>query len=320
MTKYWPNRQSINLNLAVANLFIQTYQRFSYVLSNKTQINLPIDILNIYIKQQLFIDILTELEILVIDIVELNLKVSDIKNLNHKILYNIVYKAMNNFITHLKYPYDRHIINSYSSYNKLHFHEHSILIENLLIYLIFGANAIDKKTFQFYKLKTPFNHVRLLLENAIIQIGNLVTFNLLENFQSIQATSEFLIINNICTYNHASIRELSRFRNNLVSYSWINQYIYYPQNIYCCRHKIWLLSSKGIFYKYIYINRSSEYLRLSKRQLSTILYLELQDFIIPKINTLIVILGRFIMYISVQIVGKGFQLCFKNIIHKINHN
>lgn len=320
MTKYWPNRQSINLNLAVANLFIQTYQRFSYKLSNKTQINLPIDILNVYIKQQLFIDILTELEILVIDIIELNLKINDIKKLNHKILYNIVHKAINNFMQQLEYNHSFHFINSHCSYNKLQFNEHSILIENLLIYLIFGANSIDKRTFQFYKLKTPLNHVRLLLENTIIQIGNLVAFNLLENFQSIQATSEFLIINNISTYNNASIRELSRFRNNLVSYSWINQYIYYPQNVYCCRYKVWLLSSKGIFYKYIYINRSSEYLRLSKRQLSTILYLELQDFIIPKINTLIIILGRFIMYISVQIIGKGFRLCFKNIIHKINHN
>nr|YP_010471002.1 hypothetical protein N4M48_pgp190 [Synarthrophyton patena]UVF62831.1 hypothetical protein [Synarthrophyton patena] len=320
MTKYWPNRQSINLNIAVANLFVQTYQRFSCKLLNKTPINLPIDILDNYIRKELFIDILIELEILIIDIIELNLDIKNIKILNHKILYDIINKAIKNFVHKLKYQNNYNLINHKSSYNKLLFNEHKLLIQNLLIYLIFGANAIDKKTFQFYRLKTPFNHVKLLLENAIIQISNIVIFNLLDNFPSIETISEFLIINNLCNYNNASIRSISHFRNNLVSYNWANRYIYYPQNIYCCRYKIWLLSSKGIFYKYIYINRSHEYLKLSKIQLCLILYLELQDFIIPKINSLIIILGKFIVYISIEIIGKGFRLCFKNIIQKINQN
>jgi len=36
MIIYWPNKQSIDLNLAVANLFIQTYKKFSLNLQNKT--------------------------------------------------------------------------------------------------------------------------------------------------------------------------------------------------------------------------------------------------------------------------------------------
>ena len=36
MITYWPNKQSIKLNLAVANLFVQTYQKFSQPLINKT--------------------------------------------------------------------------------------------------------------------------------------------------------------------------------------------------------------------------------------------------------------------------------------------
>lgn len=320
MTKYWPNRQSINLNLAVANLFVQTYQKFSDKLSNKTRISLPIDILDTYVKKQLFIDILIELEILIIDLIELNLDIENIKKLNNKILHDIVSKAMKNFINKLEHKKDCHLIYFYSSYNQLFFAEHKILIQDLLIYLVFGSNAIDAITFPFYKLKTPFNHVRILLENAIIQIGNIITFNLLENFPSIQAISKFLIINNLCKHNNISIRSVSNFRNNLVSYNWANQYIYYPQNIYCSKYKIWLLSSKGILYKYIYINRSSEYLKLSKIQLSLILYLELQDFIIPKMNTLIIIFGKFIVYISVKIIGKGFQLCFRSLVQRINHN
>nr|AYR05956.1 hypothetical protein [Lithothamnion sp.] len=320
MTKYWPNRQSINLNLAVANLFVQTYHRFSNKLSNKTRINLPIDILDKYVKKQLFIDILIELEILVIDLIELNFSIENIHNMNHKILHDIVTKTMKNFINKLQYKKDYHLIYFYSSYNQLFFAEHKILIQDLLIYLVFGSNAIDTTTFPFYKLKTPFNHVRILLENAIIQISNLIIFNLLENFTSIEATSKFLTTNNLCNNYNISIRSISKLRNNLVSYNWINQYIYYPQNIYCSKYRIWLLSSRGILHKHIYINRSSEYLKLSKIQLSIILYLELQDFILPKINTLIIVLGKFIVYILVKIIGKGFQLCFRSLIQRIQQN
>lgn len=320
MIKYWPNRQSIQLNLAVANLFVQTYQKFSYKLSNRTRICLPIDILDTYIKKQLFLDILIELEILILDIIELNLDIQNIKQLNNKILHDIVTKAMKNFLHELKYRNKYNLIYFYSSYNKLFFAEHKILIQDLLTYLIFGANAIDKTVFPFYKLKTPFNYVQILLENAIIQIGNTIAFNLLENFKSIQAISKFLILNNLCNYNYTSIRSISRFRNNLISYNIANLYLYHPQNIYCCKYQIWLLSSKGIFYKYIHIDRSSEYLKLSKIQLWIVLYLEIQDFIVPKINTLIIILGRFIVYILVEIIGKGFQLCFKSMIQKINQN
>lgn len=318
MINYWPNRQSIHLNLAVANLFVQTYQKFSYKLSNKTRICLPIDILDTYIKKQLFIDILIELETLVLDLIELNLDTKNIKQLNNKILHDIVTKAMKNFLNKMKHKSDYNIIYFYSSYNKLFFAEHKILIQDLLTYLIFGANAIDKTIFPFYKLKTPFNHVQLLLENAIIEIGNIITFNLLENFKSIQAISKFLIVNNLCNYRQTSIRSISNFRNNLINYHFINLYLYYPQNIYCCKYPIWLLSSKGIFFKYIHIDRSSEYLKLSKIQLCIILYLEIQDFVVPKINTLIIILGKFIVYILVEIIGKGFQLCFKSIIKRIN--
>jgi len=70
MIIYWPNKQSLNLNLAVANLFIQTYKKFSLNLHNQTVKNLPVDILKTIIKKKLFQEILIELEILILDIIK----------------------------------------------------------------------------------------------------------------------------------------------------------------------------------------------------------------------------------------------------------
>jgi len=84
MIIYWPNEQSLDLNLAVANLFIETYKKFSLNLQNQTVKNLPIDILKNIIKKKLFEEILIELEILILDIIELNLNIKQIKELNNQ--------------------------------------------------------------------------------------------------------------------------------------------------------------------------------------------------------------------------------------------
>ncbi len=46
MITYWPNKQSIDLNLAVSNLFADTHQKFSFKLLNQTSNHLAIDIFN----------------------------------------------------------------------------------------------------------------------------------------------------------------------------------------------------------------------------------------------------------------------------------
>lgn len=318
MIIYWPNKQSLTLNLAVANLFIQTYKKFSLNLQNQTVKNLPIDILKNIIKKKLFEEILIELEILILDIIELNLNIQQIKELNNQILFNLINKVMKKFVNKLKIKEINNRINFYSEYNKLFFHEHSTIIENLLIYLIFGSNKLNNQKFSFYKSKTPIYHVKCLLENSIIQISNLIIFNFLENYESIENISSFLITQNICNIKYKSIRDISNFRNNIISNNLINIYIYYPQNIYCNKYKIWLLSSKGLVYKYVYCNRTKEYVKLSNLQISSLIYLELQDFIIPKINNCIILLGRLMIYILIEIISKSFKIFLSKIIIKLN--
>lgn len=316
---YWPNKQSINLNLAVAQLFIQTYQKFFIKLNNRTKQNIPIDILKSSIKRNLLFNTLIELEIIVLDIIELNLTIKDIKKLYYQILYDLIKKTTKKFLHFLNIKSQEYTIDINCTYSKLFFYENTYISHNLFIYLIFGSDSIQNNIFLFNNLKTPIYHVKSLFENFIIQISNIVIFNILENYTLIDNSSKSIIDNHLYNKNYKSIRDISNFQNNFFIYSWINLYIYYPQNIYCNQYQIWLFSSKGIIYKHIYTNRYINYVQLSHSQMSSIIYLEVQDFIIPKINFFITMLGKLIIYIVLEIINKVIKILLNQIIIRLNN-
>lgn len=316
---YWPNKQSINLNLAVAQLFIQTYQKFFIKLNNRTNQSVPIDILKSSIKRNLLFNTLIELEIIVLDIIELNLTIKDIKKLYYQILYDLIKKTTKKFLQCLNIKSQEYTININCTYSKLFFYENTYISHNLFIYLIFGSDSIQNNIFLFNNLKTPIYHVKSLFENFIIQISNIVIFNILENCALIDNSSKSIIDNHLYNKNYKSIRDISNFQNNFFIYSWINLYIYYPQNIYCSQYQLWLFSSKGIIYKHIYTNRYINYVQLSHSQMSSIIYLEIQDFIIPKINFFITMLGKLIIYIVLEIINKVIKILLNQIIIRLNN-
>lgn len=317
MVIYWPNKQSIELNLAVSNLFAQTYQKIFFKLSSKTSSCLPIDIFSQYTKKQLLIELLIEFEILVIDIIELNLSTKEVKKLNDQILLHLV-NTVTERITSQLCVKEINSINFHFNYNKLFFQEHSFPAYILLTYLIFGSENIARHIFPFRREKTPFYHVKALFENLVIQISNVITFNLLENSESIQKTHYLTGDKYMLRCNHRSIRKISNFKNNLISNNLISFYVHYPHSIYCGKYKVCLLSSKGIIYKHIYLNRACEYLQLSNYQLSSIIYLEIQDFIVPRINRFIALIGRLIIYVFIEIISKNLNITIKHIIAKFN--
>ena len=316
---FWPNEQSITLNLEVAKLFRQTYKKLAINLNNTTKQILPTDILNQYIKHKLLTNILIELEIIILDIIELNLRKEEIKNLFGKITYNLIYKIIKRIIYYEKIKAIDPISQFNCNYNQLFFEDNRCITENLFIYLIFGSNDIEHKIFTFDTRKTPKYHVKVLFENFIIQISNAVVFNFLENHKSLKKIYKILIEKDLCNKNYKSIRNISKFQNNLYSYNWFNKYIFFPQNIYCNQYKVWLFSSKGLIYKYIYSNRYLNYLKLSESQIGSIMYLEVQDYLIPKINYLIRLLGKLIIYLILDIIKRITQIIFSQMIIRLNN-
>nr|QCI09016.1 hypothetical protein [Inkyuleea mariana] len=321
MKQYWPNEQGTKLNNEVANLFLKTKKKFQYNLSNKTNSYLYIDILNNSSKSHLFNITLKEIEILILDIVEIDLKIKHIQLLNQKILYNLIQKILKHFISILNYNSHKVFkLDQYKiSYNylKIILLEHRLLLENLLIYLIFGSSIINQQTFVFNNINTPKEHVSILLENLIITASNLVIFILIENFQSLSKTAYFLIKYKLCNKNYLSNRSLALFKNYLIWQNLIYLYINQPKAIYSARYKIWLISSNGLIARYIYISRLDDFPKLSRIQLVFLFFIEAQDILIPQIEKICLILGRVILYISINVIVNSAIFLIRTLIKKL---
>lgn len=321
MIKYWPYMQGIELNNEVAYLFSNTRQKFShYLFINTTNYLLPIDIIDNDTKRLLFSSVLHEIEILILDIVELDLNLDNIKLLNYKILCDLIEKSLIHFICSTKITHHIKSTLQKSHFIKLYLCEHKLLLENILAYIIFGSHSINATLFAFKNTQTPYKHVSILLDNLIIQISNLTICTLLDNIKSLPEIVNLLITNKLCHSAYISIRSIALFRNNLIIQSLIHRYIYQPKAIYGSRYKVWLLSTNGFICKYIHTSRLEELPKLSRFKLIFILFIEIQDLIIPHFEQFILMLGKIILYILINIIGSCIIFIIRTISSSLNQS
>nr|YP_009326596.1 hypothetical protein [Membranoptera platyphylla]AMJ16853.1 hypothetical protein [Membranoptera platyphylla] len=326
MIKYWPNKQSIELNNSIVDLFYNIRKKFIYNLSNQTKHYLYIDILNNLYKKKLFIITIEELEKLILDIVELNLNIKNLKRLNYQILCDFINKTSNIFIKNInKQKYNiyikkqkrrQYIYNN--NYYSLLAIEHNLLAENLLIYLLFGSSHIDENVFMFNRFYTPYKHVQILLENFILQISNLIINNLCNKFISLPEAIYFLKKNKLCNHSYISTRSIALFFNNLNWQNLIYLYINQPKSIYNARYQVWLMSSRGIITKYIYSSRLKDFNKISKTKIILLFFLEFKDFLIPKTENFLNIIIKYIIYIIINLFSNIIILAIRIIIYYIH--
>nr|YP_009393014.1 hypothetical protein [Bostrychia moritziana]ARW61576.1 hypothetical protein [Bostrychia moritziana] len=309
MIKYWPTKQSIKLNNAVVDLFIETEHKLIYDLSNKTNYYLYTDILNNIGKNKLFYVILNEFKQLILELIEANLNERDLKKLNKNIMHIFTEKIYKNFLSSLnnKYQKEQKIYKK-----KLNYIENYYLIESLIIYLVLGSSAIDQNIFLFDRSYTPYKHVQILFENFLIQISNITIcrlFNKRVIIYNVNNTLRYI-------YNKAYIsnRSIALLINNLVWQNFLYSYIDEPQYIYNERNRIWLISSRGIINKYIYTNRIQEIKKFTKFRIFFLLLLEIKDILIPKIEKFLVLIGQYIIYLSINLLSNIIIIFIKIII------
>uniref|UniRef100_UPI0030034F31 Ycf55 n=1 Tax=Anunuuluaehu liula TaxID=3049639 RepID=UPI0030034F31 len=319
MIKYWPREQGIDLNSEVAHLFFNTRQKFSYNLLNRANDSLYVDLLDNAARDKLFCIVLLELEILILDIVELDLSLKNIKILNYKILYDLIQKSLQHFLSKLDEVKYIILENKESNYLQFVLSEHQLLLEYLLVYLIFGSSYIDYNVFAFDNINTPKEHVSILLENLIIQISDLVIFTIFENIKSLSEITSFIKNNQLCNTSYVSIRSIAFFRNNLIIQNLKHLYFSQPKAIYSSRYKVWLISSNGIVTKYISISRLDDLSKLSPIQTFFIFFIEIQDIIIPHLENFLLILSKVILYILINFLGNSVVFFIRAILACVYH-
>nr|QVQ56666.1 hypothetical protein [Erythrocystis saccata] len=303
MVKYWPTQQSIYLNNSIVDLFIETEKKLILAKYNTSNQYLYLDMLSTISRNKLFKYILNDFKKLILDLIELNLNLDKIINISDKIRHILIEKVSRKFLYQLEY----NTIQWQNKYDK----NHNDLIQYVLIYLIFGSSSINQNTFVFPPIYTPYNHVKILLENFIIQMTNNIIKYIIDNLSYSSHISFFLKNQNICNKLYSSNRSITLFLNNIKWQNFLQLYIY---DIKCCyseRQQIWLLSSQGIITKYIQISNIEKIKTLSQLKTVFLFWLEIKDLIIPKIEKIIIQIAKYIVYSSLNLLSNIFLIIIK---------
>ncbi|MEQ8999612.1 MAG: DUF3685 domain-containing protein [Coleofasciculus sp. B1-GNL1-01] len=165
-----------------------------------------------------------------------------------------------------------------------------------------------------YPAHTPeaLARAELLLQNVIIQVANGVIQPLLNEFSDIE-----IIKHNFYDKRLMSSREITRFRNNL---SWKyrrNQYIDEPKAIFESRYNLFVLSEIGIKKVAIYSPRRQELEQLQGTQLAVTIAYEFRDAIAPRLRGTVGWVGKGVVYVLTQVLGRGIGLILRGVIQGV---
>lgn len=165
-----------------------------------------------------------------------------------------------------------------------------------------------------YPARTPeaLARVELMLQNLIIQVANAVIQPLLNEFSDIEAIKQSLY-----TQQLISSREIARFRNNL---SWryrILQWVDEPKAIFESRYNLFVLSDTGMKQISMYAPRRPELEQLQGIPLVVTLAYEGRDAIAPRLRAAVAWLGRGVVYVLTQVLGRSIGLVVRGVMQGV---
>jgi DNA-binding NarL/FixJ family response regulator len=185
-------------------------------------------------------------------------------------------------------------------------------VEELLSQILFGTNLTIDDSIYTATSGEAIARAELILENLIIQVANAVIQPLLNRFSDIETIK-------LAFYDQQllSVRDITKFRNDL---SWkyrLDNYFYEPKLIFESSYQLYILSELGIRTTQIYAPRTLELTSLTGVRYFVTLWLEIKDAIAPRLKTLTSFLGRGLVYVLTQIIGRGLGLVGKGILQGI---
>ncbi|MBD2305993.1 DUF3685 domain-containing protein [Chroococcidiopsis sp. FACHB-1243] len=183
------------------------------------------------------------------------------------------------------------------------------LVSDLFSYLLFATPlVIDNTSFAAESLEAK-ERAEIILQNLIIQVANAVVQPLLNQFAELEVIKQ-----NYYDRRLISTREIERFRNNL---SWkyrARTYFEEPRQVFESRYELLLLAPRGIAKISIYAPRDRELTQLSGIPLIVTLALELRDAIAPRLQAVVSFVGKGVIFVLTQVVGKTIGLIGRGVL------
>ncbi len=165
-----------------------------------------------------------------------------------------------------------------------------------------------------YPAQTPeaLARAEMIIQNLMIQVANAVIQPLLNEFADLEKIKHSFYDRRLI-----STREITRFRNDL---SWRYrrfQLLLEPRAIFESRYDLFVLTDTGIKQTSIYAPRRQELEQLRGIGFAVTLAYETRDAIAPRLRGAISWLGRGVVYVLTQVLGKSIGLVVRGVIQGI---
>ncbi|MGF1602715.1 MAG: DUF3685 domain-containing protein [Thermosynechococcaceae cyanobacterium] len=312
-----PNSQFATMK---AILFDAVFAKISTGLENQTREQLEIDILNQPKKQELFTLILKRFEDLLDELRFSEVSPEQLVGKRSHLLTDLWQATITDFFgKYLTLPQaddeEVEMVSTLLQDQDLVCRE--ILdpipqVMELLAHLLFQTPLLVNNATCAVGSPDAMRQAQALLENLVVQIANAVMQPLLNRF----ATNE-VIKQRFYDRRLLSTRDIERFRNAL---SWkyrLRRLVFEPQNMFESQFPLIVLGETGLKKTAIYATRDAELRQLSGVPFIVTLALETRDAIAPPLQATFTVVGRGVVYVLTQVVGRGLGLIGRGILQGV---
>ncbi len=178
----------------------------------------------------------------------------------------------------------------------------------LFAYLLRDESLIIDNVAYRTEAKEAIERAQLILENLLLQIANSVMQFILNNFSESETFKYQLYSPNL-----RSSRAIAQFRNDLSWQYRRTQYWLEPKAIFESQYPLLQLTPNGIHTTQIYAPRYQELDNLRSIAWGVTITLELRDALAPRVRSVVAWLGKIVVYLLTNVVGRALGLIARGI-------
>jgi hypothetical protein len=302
------------------NSFNLTLAKIKSSLQNCTDNILEIDILNPSKKKELLIIVINQLKRILEELNVMEIEEQELKERKLIILKDLWQSSTIKFLS--RYYQKQTTNNDRYSLVDLILQESPILdqeslinipfVDELLAYWVLQKDLEIDNVIYFYNDKNSQEIEEIFLQNLVLNIGNAIMQFILNSFSDYES-----IRYNLYDREWKSSRKIALFRNNLTWKYRQEKYWENPKNIFEDQYKVLKLDYKGIITGTITHPRHQELSILKGLPWFMTIAIEFRDGIAKVVKGIGDIIGKSLVYILTEVIGKGIGLIGKGILQGI---
>jgi hypothetical protein len=185
---------------------------------------------------------------------------------------------------------------------------------DLLTYLVYEKELmIDRVEYRANALET-IDRAEILLQNLIHHLANGVMAVILNHFSESESSKQQLF-----RPEFLSSREIAKMRNEL---SWKyrrERYWLEPKEIFESEYRLFRYRDGEIEPTYFYAPRQEELNRLTGIPWLVSIALEARDALSPRLRAIFSVLGKGVVYLLIQVIGRGIGLIVRGILQGVGN-